>query len=486
MRLLLRFILVITIPAISFCTAAQNSEAVQRTEMRGVWIATVANIDWPSRPGLSSGQQKAEFDSLLNVLKSMNMNAVFVQVRPAGDALYKSKMVPMSAFLTGKQGKQPDDPAYDPLAYMIAAAHRRGMEFHAWMNPYRATWDADTASLDKKHPMKSLPAYKKRAWFFKYGKKWYFNPASQEVRDYLTSVVKEVVTGYDVDGIHFDDYYYPYKEPGQDLDAALNDYGDFTAGSRGFANIHDWRRDNVSKLIKSVSETINSIRPNVQFGISPFGVWRNRDKDPDGSDTRAGITCYDDSYADVLLWLKKDWIDYVAPQLYWSIGYQPADFRVLLDWWVKKTKGEKLYIGHAAYKVNTAINDPNWKDPGEISRQIGLVRTNPGAGGSIFFSLNTLLKNELGFRASLVASHYRYPATAPGQATASPVRIVKGTPFQVRETWSLCSIMSGEAVNSIIRINTKLHPADNRQTLSAVMNGVTRQRYFFAGGQELL
>lgn len=482
MRLLLRFILVTTIPAISFCTAAQNRDAAPRTEMRGVWIATVANIDWPSRPGLSSRQQKAEFDSLLNVLQSMNMNAVFVQVRPAGDALYKSKIVPMSAFLTGKQGRQPDDPSYDPLAYMVAAAHRRGMEFHAWMNPYRATWDADTAALDKKHPLKSLPASKKRAWFFRYGKKWYFNPANQEVRDYLTSVVKEVVTGYEVDGIHFDDYYYPYKETGLDLDSALNDYADFVAGNRGLANIHDWRRDNVSKLIKSVSEVINSTKPGVQFGISPFGVWRNKDKDPDGSDTRAGITCYDDSYADVLLWLKKDWIDYVAPQLYWSIGYQPADFRILLDWWGKKTKGKKLYVGHAAYKVNSAINDPNWKDPREISRQIGLVRSNPGAGGSIFFSLNTLLKNELGFRESLVANQYRYPAISPGYAAILPHRIVKGTPTQIRETWLLCSMMSGEEMTSIIRNNTKLHPEDNRPVLYAVINGVNRRRYNYAGG----
>lgn len=482
MRLLLRFILVTTIPAISFCTAAQNRDAGPRTEMRGVWIATVANIDWPSRPGLSSRQQKAEFDSLLNVLQSMNMNAVFVQVRPAGDALYKSKIVPMSAFLTGKQGRQPDDPSYDPLAYMVAAAHRRGMEFHAWMNPYRATWDADTAALDKKHPLKSLPASKKRAWFFRYGKKWYFNPANQEVRDYLTSVVKEVVTGYEVDGIHFDDYYYPYKETGLDLDSALNDYADFVAGNRGLANIHDWRRDNVSKLIKSVSEVINSTKPGVQFGISPFGVWRNKDKDPDGSDTRAGITCYDDSYADVLLWLNKDWIDYVAPQLYWSIGYQPADFRILLDWWGKKTKGKKLYVGHAAYKVNSAINDPNWKDPREISRQIGLVRSNPGAGGSIFFSLNTLLKNELGFRESLAANQYRYPAISPGYAAILPHRIVKGTPTHIRETWLLCSMMSGEEMTSIIRNNTKLHPEDNRPVLYAVINGVNRRRYNYAGG----
>jgi uncharacterized lipoprotein YddW (UPF0748 family) len=356
------------------------------------------------------------------------------------------------------------------------------MEFHAWMNPYRATWDADTAALDKKHPLKSLPASKKRAWFFKYGKKWYFNPANQEVRDYLTSVVREVVSGYDVDGIHFDDYYYPYKEPGLDLDGALNDYKDFTSGNRGFTNIHDWRRDNVSKLIKSVSETVNSTRPGVQFGISPFGVWRNKDKDPDGSDTRAGITCYDDSYADVLLWLKKDWIDYVAPQLYWSIGYQPADFRVLLEWWGKKTKGKKLYIGHAAYKVNSAINDPNWKDPREISRQIGLVRTNPEAGGSIFFSLNTLLKNELGFRESLAANQYRYPATSPGYAATLPHRIVKGTPTHIRETWLLCSMMSGEEMNTIIRSNTKLHPEDNLPVLFAVISGANRRRNTFAGG----
>jgi uncharacterized lipoprotein YddW (UPF0748 family) len=481
MHHLFRFILLITIPAISYCTAAQSRVAVARTEMRGVWIATVANIDWPSKPGLSSKQQKAEFDSLLNILKSMNMNAVFVQVRPAGDALYKSKLVPFSAFLTGKQGRQPDDPSYDPLEYMIAAAHSRGMEFHAWMNPYRATWNTDTAALDKKHPMKWLPANRKKEWFFRYGKKWYFNPANQEVRDYLTNVVKEVVSGYNVDGIHFDDYYYPYKESGLDLDSALNDYGSFTASGQNFTNIHDWRRDNVSRLIKSVSEAVNSIKPGVQFGISPFGVWRNKDKDPDGSDTRAGITCYDDSYADVLLWLKKDWIDYVAPQLYWSIGYQPADFSVLLEWWAKKTKGKKLYIGHAAYKVNSAVNDPNWNDPGEIIRQIGLVRTNPGAGGSIFFSLNKLLANDLGFRESLTANYYKYAAKSPDPVFASPVRIVKGTPTHIRETWLLCSIMSGEDINSIIRLNTKLHPADNRQTLSAIMNDATRNLYFFSG-----
>lgn len=485
MRLLLRFILVITIPAISFCTAAQNNDAVPRTEMRGVWIATVANIDWPSRPGLSAKQQKAEFDSLLNVLKSMNMNTVFVQVRPAGDAFYPSKLAPLSAFLTGKQGKQPDDPAYDPLAYMVAAAHRRGMEFHAWMNPYRATWDSDTAALDKKHPMKWLPPSKKNAWFFRYGKKWYFNPANQEARNYLVNVVREVVTNYDVDGIHFDDYYYPYKEPGQNLDVALNDYKDFKLASKAFTDIHDWRRDNVSQLVSSVSEAIHDIRPEVQFGVSPFGVWRNKNQDPDGSDTRAGITCYDDSYADVLLWLQKDWIDYVAPQLYWSIGYQPADFRVLLEWWGKKTKGKKLYVGHAAYKVNSAINDPNWKDPKEITRQIGLVRTNPDASGSIFFSLNTLLKNETGIRASLAAGYYRYPANSPATITASPARIVKGTPAQIQDTWLLCSFLSGEA-GSFIHNNTKLHPTDNRQSLHAVLNGVTRRRYFFAGRQESL
>jgi len=423
-----------------------------RAEMRGAWIATVANIDWPSQPGLSSERQKMEFDSLLDVLKAMNMNAVFVQIRPSGDAFYRSKTVPLSSFLVGQQGAVLDDSLYDPLTYMIKAAHDRRMEFHAWMNPFRATWNLDTAKLDPIHPLRSLSPKRKAEWFFRYGKRWYFNPASPAVRQYLTTVVKDIVLRYDVDGIHFDDYFYPYKEVGVNLDDALNDYDDFASGNHSFTDIADWRRANVNNLIENVSKTIKQYKPYVKFGISPFGVWRNKDRDPvNGSNTKAGVTCYDDLYADVLLWMKNGWIDYVAPQIYWSIGFPPADFEVLVDWWSKHTYGRQLYIGHAAYKINNSPNDPNWNDPDEISKQIAMVRANPNVAGSIFYSVKPLVRNMLGVQDSLISSLYRYPAlmsptpllskTSP--ATADICR-VKGTVSTVQLTWNLCQLLSGD------------------------------------------
>ena len=423
-----------------------------RAEMRGAWIATVANIDWPSAPGLSSERQKAEFDSLLDVLKAMNMNAVFVQIRPTGDAIYRSKSVPLSSFLVGKQGAMLDDTLYDPLEYMIKAAHNRNMEFHAWMNPYRAAWSLDTTLLDSIHPLRSLTPKRKAEWFFKYGRRWYFNPASSSVRQYLTNIVKDIVIRYDVDGIHFDDYFYPYKESGLSLDDALNDYDAFATGDHSFTDIADWRRDNVNKLVEMVSKTIKKYKPYVKFGIGPFGVWRNKERDPEnGSNTRAGVTCYDDLYADVLLWLKNGWIDYVAPQLYWSIGYPPADFEELVDWWSKHTYGKQLYIGHAAYKINNSPNDDNWKDPEEISKQIALVRSNPNVAGSIFYSTKPLLRNPLGVQDSLITSLYKHPALmtpTPHLSKATPATAticrVKGTPSSVQITWNLCQLLSGD------------------------------------------
>jgi uncharacterized lipoprotein YddW (UPF0748 family) len=423
-----------------------------RAEMRGAWIATVANIDWPSMPGLSSERQKIEFDSLLDVLKAMNMNSVFVQIRPTGDAFYRSNSIPLSSFLVGKQGAALDDTLYDPLEYMIKAAHDRRMEFHAWMNPFRATWNLDTAKLDSLHPLRSLSPKRKAEWFFRYGKRWYFNPASAGVRQYLTNVVKDVVLRYDVDGIHFDDYFYPYKEAGVNLDDALDDYDAFASGNHEFTDIADWRRDNVNKLVENVSKTIKKYKPYVKFGISPFGVWRNKDRDPvNGSNTKAGVTCYDDLYADVLLWMKNGWIDYVAPQIYWSIGYPPADFEILIDWWSKHTYGKQLYIGHAAYKINNAPNDDNWQDPEEISRQIAMVRANPNVNGSIFYSTKPLLRNALGVQDSLITSLYKIPALVPAipsmskatPATATICR-VKGSPSSVQITWNLCQLLSGD------------------------------------------
>lgn len=425
-----------------------NAQDAPVAEMRGAWIATVANIDWPSKPGLTPDQQKIEFDSILDVLKAMNMNAVFVQVRPAGDAFYKSASIPWSKYLTGKQGVAPGDSTYDPLVHMIKAAHERRMEFHAWLNPYRATSDLDTASLDARHPLRALPAERKRQWFFRYGNKYYFNPASPLVQQYLTNVVKDLVIRYDVDGIHFDDYFYPYKEAGQNLD----DYNEFAADPRTFTNIEDWRRDNINRLIQGVSTTIKKTKPYVKFGIGPFGVWRNRDRDPiNGSDTRAGITCYDDLYADVLLWLRNGWIDYVAPQLYWSIGFAPADYQKLVEWWGKNTYGRQLYIGHAAYKINNAANDPNWNKPDEISRQIALNRSNAAVNGSIFFSTKSLLRNPNGIQDTLIGRVYANQALVPGipsLASAPPatpqICRVDGDENAVKLTWNICELLSGE------------------------------------------
>jgi uncharacterized lipoprotein YddW (UPF0748 family) len=417
------------------------------SEMRGAWIATVVNIDWPSQPGLSSERQRMEFDSILDVLKGAGMNAVFVQVRPAGDALYPTPNAPWSKYLTGKQG-EPPSPMYDPLEYMVKATHLRRMEFHAWLNPYRATFDLDTASLASTHPMKALPSNRRSQWFFQYGKRYYFNPANQLVINYLTSIVKDIVVRYDVDGIHFDDYFYPYKEPG----ATLNDYNDFAADPRKFTNIEDWRRDNVNRLIQSCSTAIKSIKPYVRFGISPFGVWRNMDKDPiNGSETRAGMTCYDDLYADVILWMKNGWIDYVAPQLYWSIGYPPADYARLVDWWSKRTFGRHLYIGHAAYKIGNSPNDANWLQPDQISRQIAINRTNPNVQGSIYFSAKPLMRNALGVKDSLISKLYTRQALMPAMpflAKTTPIvpQIcrIKGTPTSVKLAWHNCTVASGE------------------------------------------
>ena len=442
----------LTFPLVFTAISAQKSSPYPTAELRGAWIATVANIDFPSRPGLSSSQIKVEFDSLMDVMKAMNMNAVFVQIRPAGDAFYKSPIVPLSKFLVGKQGAQLDDSLFDPLQYMIQSVHDRRMEFHAWLNPYRASFDLDTAALSELHPLRALPDNRKSEWFFQYGTKWYFNPASPSVRQYLTNVVKDIALRYDVDGIHFDDYFYPYKEKNLSLDDALNDYNEFAAGKHNFTDISDWRRNNVNLLIQEVSKTIKKYKPYVKFGISPFGVWRNKEVDPQrGSNTRAGVTCYDDLYADVLLWMEKGWIDYVAPQIYWSIGFPPADYEILVDWWSKNLYGKQLYIGHAAYKINNSPNDKNWENEGEISRQIAMNRANPNVNGSIFFSAKPLLRNPLGVQDTLIQATWRYPSLVPPMPSLSkalPAKAticrVKGSPSTVQLTWNLCELLSAD------------------------------------------
>ncbi len=387
--------------ALSFAIniTAQNSP---KREFRGVWVATVANIDFPSSSKLDGETQKKEWIQLMEDFKAAGMNAVVAQIRPAGDAFYPSDLVPWSKYLTGKQGSSPV-PFYDPLAFMIEEAHKRGIEFHAWLNPYRATMNLKTDELSSKHQFKKNPN-----WFVQYGGRYYFNPGEPEVINHINEVVKEIVEKYDVDAIHFDDYFYPYKVKGQEFpdQAAFEKYG------QEFLEIGDWRRHNVDVLIETLSETIENAKPWVRFGISPFGVWRNKSTDPvNGSDSRASIESYDDLNADVLKWLEEDWIDYVAPQLYWYIGLPVADHKTLIEWWNKHTFDRHLYIGHAAYKVGDS-KKIEWLNPKEMSDQIALNRKTPNAQGSIYFSARSLKANKLGV-ADSIANHYKKPALLP-------------------------------------------------------------------------
>ncbi len=359
------------------------------------------NIDWPSTPHLDAATQKAEFIYLLDSLQSLNINAVIVQIRPVADAFYPSPYEPWSEYLNGVQGLPPL-PFYDPLKFMIEEAHKRNMEFHAWLNPYRAVFDVKTSRLAPTNITRIHPE-----WFVTYGTKKYFNPALPEVMQYVTRVVKDIISRYDVDAIHMDDYFYPYRIAGKEFSdaAAFRIYGKRI-------NKDDWRRSNCDSIIKMLHEAILSTKPMVKFGISPFGVWRNSSQDTDGSNTKAGQTNYDDLYADILLWLKQGWIDYVAPQLYWENGHPLCDYKTLLDWWGDHSFGKHVYIGQGVYKA-VERKVAAWRNPNELPTQVKMLRNNNNVQGSIYYNCTSLLKNPGGWADSLQTNYYRYPALIP-------------------------------------------------------------------------
>jgi uncharacterized lipoprotein YddW (UPF0748 family) len=373
-----------------------------KNEFRAVWIATVANIDWPKAGNDISEKQKADYIAILNNYKKLNFNAVIVQIRSVGDAFYPTKLAPWSRYLTGKEGNAPQ-PYYDPLAWMIQEAHQRGFEFHAWLNPYRATMDTKKEVLSKEHDF-----FKHRNWMIKYGEKgkekYYYNPGLPEVQDHLTAIVEEVVINYDIDAIHFDDYFYPYRVSGK----VFND----AASYRKYNNqqsLEDWRRDNVNKFVQNIYSSIKRIKPWVQFGISPFGVWRNKSVDPKGSDTQAGQTNYDDLYADPLAWMDGKYIDYILPQLYWSIDHKTASYSKLIKWWANNSSNVNVYIGNGSYKINTD-SDKKWFIPTEIPNQIDLTRTYSNIQGNAYFSAKCFVNSNTEVTALLENNQYRYPA----------------------------------------------------------------------------
>src|SRR5450759_796071 len=392
------FFLIILFPFLLFTF---HLSAQPKYEFRAVWVATVDNIDWPSEKYLSTDSQKTEFIRLLDMHQRNGMNAIIVQIRPATDAFYPSQYEPWSEWLTGTQGKPPI-PYYDPLEFMITETHKRGMEFHAGMNPYRAEFKIGESSISPTHITKLHPD-----WFLPYGSIKLFDPGNKEVQQFVTNVVKDVVKRYDIDAIHFDDYFYAYRIAGKEFPDSVS----FAKYGNGL-NKEDWRRSNVDSIILMLSKAIKKENKFCKFGISPFGVWRNIDKDPEGSNTKAGQTNYDDLYADILLWLKNKWIDYVAPQLNWEFSQPKVPFATLIDWWANHGYGRQVFIGHGVYRA-FETKSAAWKNPNELPNQIKKLRVYSQIQGSIYFSSKTFEKNPNGWNDSLQNNYYKYPALIP-------------------------------------------------------------------------
>lgn len=361
-----------------------------KREFRAAWVASIANIDWPAAKGLSSQEQQKAFIDILDHHKSMGINAVIVQIRAASDAFYARSLEPWSEWMTGTQGVAPS-PYYDPMVFMIEECHKRGIEFHAWFNLNRGR-HKNATSVTETHITKKRPE-----WFLKYDGYELYNFGIPAVREYLEEVIINVVKNYDIDGVHFDDYFYPYKITGLEIP----DENTFKLHGNGFNNVGDWRRHNIDVLVKSLSDKIKEEKHWVKFGISPFCVWRNSTDDPAGSVTQGGQPSYDYLYADTKKWAEFGWIDYIAPQIYFTFEFDKVPYATMTDWWVKNRGRALLYIGHAIYRVDGNSSSVGWDDPQQLSRQLQYNRLSNDISGSIFYNTNTLVKNNMGVRDSI-------------------------------------------------------------------------------------
>jgi uncharacterized lipoprotein YddW (UPF0748 family) len=370
----------------------------QQYEFRGVWMATVDNIDWPQKGQFNVDSQKTDYLRQLDMHQRNGLNAIIFQVRPATDAFYPSQYEPWSQWLTGRQGLPPV-PFYDPLEFTLTEAHKRGFEYHAWCNPYRAVMQIGKSSIAPTHITRLHPE-----WFVSYGGKLYFDPGIPEAQEWVVNVMKDIVARYDIDGLHMDDYFYPYKVPGKDFPDAAS----FRKYGNGMGKA-EWRRSNVDSIIYKLSKAIKETKPWVKFGISPFGIWRNKYQDPEGSNTR-GLSNYDDLYANILLWLKNDWIDYVSPQIYWEFSHASAPYGVLLNWWNEHTYGKHCYVGLGMYRAGT---NAAWRDKKQLPRQVDSLRKKENIQGAIYFSSRSFIGNPNGWSDSLRYNYYREPALIP-------------------------------------------------------------------------
>jgi uncharacterized lipoprotein YddW (UPF0748 family) len=370
-------------------------------EFRGAWVATVNNIDWPSRRGLSTAQQQAELISIMERAVKLRLNAIIFQVRPACDALYESAYEPWSEYITGKMGRAPE-PYYDPLAFAVEEAHKRGLELHAWFNPFRAVHAASKSSIAYNHISRTRSSLVR-----KYGDQKWLDPGEPAARAHSHRVIMDVVKRYDIDGVHIDDYFYPYK-----IRSPRGGWADFPDDpswkryrlSGGRLGRADWRRQNINTFVEHLYHTIKSTKRWVKFGISPFGIWR-----PGYPPQIQGMDAYNAIYADARLWCFKGWADYFAPQLYWRIDQKRQSYPVLLNWWAQQNKlGRHLWPGNYTSMVKAGGWEAN-----EIVRKIEITRKNAGASGNIHFSMKALMENRDSLCERLDESVYTKPALVP-------------------------------------------------------------------------
>lgn len=400
--------------ALATPSGAQSLDAnpfTPKRQFRAMWIATVLRLDWPS-PG-SIEQMKAEYISMLDFAVANNMNAVIVQIRPTADSFWPGALEPWSRYLTGTAGQ---DPGWDPMEFLVAATHERDLEFHAWFNPYRISMPAsateagvDLTKLPANHPVRDNPH-----WAVPYpvnhaAGRLYYNPGIPEVRQFCQEAVLDAVVKYDIDGVHFDDYFYPYPSAGQDFDDAAT----FAEYGAGWSDKGDWRRNNINLLIQEMNQRIKAVKPWVKFGVSPFGIWRNVATDPLGSETR-GLQSFDAIFADSRTWVKQQWLDYLIPQIYWEIGLSVADYAKLVPWWndIVDSTHVHLYVGEANYKQGRPAPSP-WSDPAEISKHLTFNHDYPGVKGNSHFRAKIVMDDPIGSTTRFVADHYSRPALVP-------------------------------------------------------------------------
>lgn len=419
----------------------QDNEATPpppRREFRGVWVATVANIDWPSRPNLSTEQQQTELLALLDKAVELRLNAVVFQVRPQCDALYESRLEPWSEYLTGTMGKAPE-PYYDPLAFAIEHAHKRGLELHAWFNPYRARHSQAKSPISSNHVKFLKPSIVRS-----YGKFLWLDPTDPLTQEHSLSVFLDVVNRYDVDAIHIDDYFYPYKE--KDESGKILEFPDEPnwtkyKSSGGNLSRDDWRRDNVNKFIERVYKEIKKAKPHVRFGISPFGIWR-----PGNPPEIKGFDAYAELYADARLWLRQGWLDYCAPQLYWKVDQPNLNYVPLLKWWLKENR-KRRHIWPGNYTSRVGDGSATQWNAQEVVQQIKLTREQDGATGNIHFSMQALFRNATGLAGLLSNEVYADQALVPASTWLPKERHNKPTIEIKKNTESGQTMLAWTAAN---------------------------------------